>query len=86
MKNNFASYTDVFSFQHFGTNCPEVLKAGERRNRSPAGLTLHNRRQLFQKIGQGPPQLFIVLLQPFDFLGINAAVGVGLDCHLIEIV
>ena len=77
---------DGSGFQHFGTICPEVVKAGERQNRSPAGLTLHNSRQLFQKIGQWPPQLFIVPLQSLDLLGINPAVGVGLDRHLVEVV
>ena len=77
---------DASGFQHLGTKCPEVVKAGERQNRSPAGLTLHNSRQLFQKIGQWPPQLFIVPLQRLNFLGIDPAVGVDLDCHLIEIV
>lgn len=33
---------DASGFQHLGTKCPEVVKAGERQNRSPAGLTLHN--------------------------------------------
>jgi hypothetical protein len=77
---------DASGFQHLGTKCPEVVKAGERQNRSPAGLTLHNSRQFFQKFGQWPPQLFIVPLQGFNFLGIDPAVGIGLDCHLIEIV
>ena len=34
----------------------------------------------------GAPQVGIVLLQRGDVLGVHAAVGVGLDRHLIEIV
>ena len=46
----------------------------------------HDGGELFQQIGKGPPQLFIVPLQRLNFLGIDPAVGVDLDCHLIEIV
>ena len=39
--------------------------------------------KLFQKIGQGPPQLFIVPLQRLDFLRVDTAIGVCLDRHLV---
>ncbi len=47
---------------------------------------LHQCGELFQQLGQRPPQGGIVPLQSGDLLGINPAVGVGLDCHLIEVV
>ena len=43
----------------------------------------HDGGELFQQIGKGPPQLFIVLLEGRDLLRVNAAVGVGLDRHLV---
>ena len=49
----------------------------------PLFLHLHHRRQLFQQVGQGPPKVGVVLLQGGDVLGVHAAVGVGLDRHLV---
>ena len=43
----------------------------------------HDGGELFQQIGKGPPQLFIVPLQSRDFLRVNTAVGIRLDRHLV---
>ena len=43
----------------------------------------HDGGELFQQIGKGPPQLFIVPLEGCDLLRVNAAVGVRLDRHLV---
>ena len=43
----------------------------------------HDGGELFQQIGKGPPQLFIVPLEGRDLLRVNAAVGIRLDRHLV---
>lgn len=43
----------------------------------------HDGGELFQQIGKGPPQLFIVPLQSRNLLRVNAAVGIRLDRHLV---
>ena len=55
-------------------------------NHSPDGSELYQRGELFQEIRQRPPQGGIVPLQGREFFGINCAVGIGLNCHLVQIV
>ncbi len=52
----------------------------------PIALHFYDLRQLFQQVGQRPPQVGVVPLQSPDVLRVDAAVGVGMDRHLIEIV
>lgn len=51
----------------------------------PSKLFFHQRRQLREYIGHPAPELFIVPLEPGDFLRVHAE-GVGMDGHLIEII
>ena len=43
----------------------------------------HDGGEFFQPLGKGPPPLFLVPLQSFDLLRVNAAVGIRLDRHLV---
>lgn len=70
----------------FGTKCPKLAGARERRTAPRQGSGAHDFGQLFQQLGQRLPQIGIVLLQTFDVIGVYPAVGVGRDRHLIEIV
>ena len=68
------------------TSGQSVQKPGQPGNGAgplPGRSEPHNGGELFQKIGQGPPQLFIVPLQRLDLLRVNTAVGVRLDRHLV---
>lgn len=57
-----------------GADCPSVISQ------------LHQCGELFQQIGQRPPQGGIVPLQSGDLLGVNPTVGIRLARHLIEVV
>ena len=50
-----------------------------------AVLLCHQFGKLFQYIGNLSPELFIITLEPGDFLWVDA-VHVGMDSYLIEIV
>lgn len=58
---------------------------GAARGRS-LGSHRHHLGQLLQQLGQGPPQVSIVLLERLELVGIEAAVGVHMERRLIEIV
>ena len=70
----------------FGTKCPKAQKAGERRTAPRRGSGAHDPGQLLQQVGKGLPQVSIIFLQRLDVVGVNPAVGVGLDRHLIKII
>lgn len=76
----------LFSPYYFGTNCPEVVKTGERHTPLPGRIRAPPMRRAFSADRTAAPQGGIVPLQSGDLLGVNPAVGVGLDRHLIEIV
>lgn len=48
-------------------------------------LKSNNFGQLFEQVGERPPQLGIVFLQGLDLLQVHA-IGVGMDRHLVQIV
>ena len=69
-----------------GEQCPAALPSiidGNHPLGLPGRSEPHDGGELFQQIGKGPPQLFIVPLQSFDLLRVNAAVGIRLDRHLV---
>ena len=65
---------------------PEAGTAGERRGAVPPVSHRYNGGELGQQIRQRPPQVSIVLLQTFQLIRVQAAVAVGMDCRLIEII
>lgn len=65
---------------------PEVGTAGERRGAVPLVSERQDGGELSQQIGQRPPQVGIVLLKLFQLVRVKAAVAVGVDRRLIEIV
>ena len=67
-------------------NLSQRKKPGSSTRPLPDRSELHHRRQLFQQIGQRPPKVSVVPLQGLDLVGVNAAVGVHMDCHLVEVV
>ena len=60
--------------------------AGERRGAVPPVSHRYNGRELGQQIRQRPPQVGIVLLQTLQLVRVQAAIAVGMDGRLIEIV
>ena len=63
-----------------------LKKAGERRSApAPPRLQLNDCGKLFEYVVHASPQLGIVLLKPGDLVRVHA-VGVSVDCHLIDVV
>ena len=74
------------AFSTSGHFVPKSRKPGDGTRPSPGHSELRYSGEFFKQIGQRLPQGRIVLLKLGNFLGVDAAVGVGLYRHLVEVV
>lgn len=61
------------------------MKGDSQFDYLPSCSQFHDCGKLFEYVVHSSPQLGIVLLKPGDLVRVHA-VGVGVDCHLIDVV